>query len=178
MPSLSQTIAVLLLGLTWTISGADDTTNPAEESAVGAGHTESSSETPKAQKAPRTRSLTAGAATSNKAPAGLAAFDTRGRTDQTPQWIDGYDPEYFTLQIISVGSEESAKRLLESIAVLGRDKGYVGYELEGATRYGAFIGIYRRYSDAQRALQQLPPHIQEYKPWIRKVKDVQRQAWP
>ena len=117
-------------------------------------------------------------ASSGKKPSGLAAFDTRRTADQTPQWIEGYDPEYFTLQIVSVNNEESARRLVESIAVLGRDKGYVGYELEGAVRYGAFIGVYPRYRDARRALEQLPPHLQEYEPWIRKVKDVQHQALP
>lgn len=109
--------------------------------------------------------------------AGLAAFDTR-RSDPAAGWIMGYDPEYYTLQIISLSSEKSVRRFLESIAVRGRVKGYVGYDVAGTTRYGAFIGIYSSYADAKYARERLPPHIQEYKPWIRKVKDVRQRALP
>lgn len=159
----------------WSAATCAVTSTPAEQPAAEEMQQESSTETPQV---PRETPVEKEATPPADAPSGLAAFDTRRRSEQTPRWIDGHDPEYFTLQIISVGNEDSAKRLLESIAVRGRDKGYVGYELEGSTRYGAFIGIYRSYTEAERALQQLPPHIQEYKPWIRNVKDVQRQASP
>ena len=121
-----------------------------------------------------TESTEPSASVQDSGQANLAAFDTR--EVRSGRWIDGLNPNYYTLQLVSVGTEESVHDFLDTINVTGQEKGYVSYEAAGSIRYGAFLGIYESYTDAERARTELPEHLQANKPWIRRIGDLQQIA--
>jgi len=107
-------------------------------------------------------------AKSSPAPSKL---DVNG-SERAAGWITEFDPQHYTLQLISSSNEETAKRFLASIAGIGGDNGYVRYEAKGAMRYAVLYGVYASRTEAEHARAQLPADLRKNKPWTRKIGDL------
>jgi septal ring-binding cell division protein DamX len=107
------------------------------------------------------------AATPPPAPAASPATGT-APTDSLRRetWVRAQNPDSFTLQIGSVTSEKDVRRFLQENGIEA-EAGYIAVQIDGTTRYNALYGSYPSYAEAQRAVTQLPPALQQIKPWIR-----------
>lgn len=137
------------------------------------------------QRAPETVAAPAESATRSSDSGVVLAASSRASSkpdvtgsDSTAGWIKAYDPQHYTLQLISSSDEETAKRFLASIAGLGGDNGYVRYEAKGAMRYAVLHGVYASRSEAEQASAQLPVALRKNKPWTRKIGDLLRLVLP
>jgi general secretion pathway protein D len=88
------------------------------------------------------------------------------------QWLAGQDPNAYTVQLAAGDNAGELNALyLES----GADAPAALTQVadERASWYVLVSGVYANTADAQAAIERLPLSLQRYRPWIRRISDVQ-----
>lgn len=90
-------------------------------------------------------------------------------------WVDRHDPEHYTVQLVSVSSEQAVTRFLKTLDDMDQDRGFIRYEANGATRYAALFGVFVDREEAAVALEHLPDTLRNsLQPFVRQIGDLQR----
>ncbi len=110
-------------------------------------------------------------------PATAAEKHDSGVIHQLP-WILRQDPRNYTLQLASGVDEAAIRDLLESLSMLGETAYFKQPRHDGSLRYIALLGVFSSHTEANRLLQQLPPHLQKAHPWIRRFGRLQKILQP
>jgi len=98
------------------------------------------------------------------------------RLKQSQKWINSANPNHFSIQVLmtdadSVAGLERFLRQKEMAKVLGRI--YIYHtKIRGIPMTGVLYGEYTSYSDARRALTQLPAPLRRYQPYVRNIRNV------
>jgi len=88
-------------------------------------------------------------------------------------WVLSQPPESYTLQIGSVTDEKDILKFIRENH-LEQEAAYIQVEINGVTRYNAFLGVYSDYSGATQAIKSLPTELQNIKPWVRNFGILQK----
>lgn len=90
------------------------------------------------------------------------------------EWVRAQPADHFTLQLMAVKDEETARRFIERHHL--QDKAaYVRVQRDGKAFYAVFYGNYPSLLEARRAAKALPPKWDTPSPWIRSFKAVRAQ---
>lgn len=91
------------------------------------------------------------------------------------RWLLQQDPDYFTLQLVTVSSPESARAFVARQREPGE---FTIYQLQrdGRILHVVLYGLFSSRSAAQAAADNLPAEVGQVQPWIRSVGQVQDAA--
>jgi septal ring-binding cell division protein DamX len=91
------------------------------------------------------------------------------------RWLLEQDPEYFTLQLVTVSAAESASAFVERQGEPGE---FTIYQLQrdGRILHVVLYGLFSSRDAAERAADNLPAEVGQVQPWIRPVGQVQDAA--
>jgi len=81
-------------------------------------------------------------------------------------WVARQNPESFTLQLSSVLNEQDIVKFIKENNIES-EAAYIVVVVNGVTRYTALYGIYGTYTEAEKAIKQLPERLRNGKPWVR-----------
>lgn len=93
-------------------------------------------------------------------------------TIKREDWVLRQNPDFYTLQIVSVLKEKDIVGFINSHH-LESDAAYAKVVVNDATRYNAFYGVYESYDQAKSAIDRLPDSLRKIKPWIRNFSVLQ-----
>ncbi len=93
------------------------------------------------------------------------------------KWLSALDPNQYTLQLLSDTEESSVRRFVVGNVDPGQG-GYFSSRIKGGVWYSVVYGVYPDYDSARAAVERLPASLRTLKPWIRKVKSIQKQMYP
>lgn len=92
------------------------------------------------------------------------------------QWVMQQDREHFTIQL---GTSPDADLLKDFIPLINTDSAITLYPFKttdsGRFVYGLSTGIYEDLETALQAVDELPKEAVEFGPWIRPIKELQKQ---
>jgi len=98
------------------------------------------------------------------------------RIEETRLWLSQADPSHFSIQVMlaSTAEEGVLERLLQQQSSKGElDDLYVHrINVRGKEMIGAFYGDYRSYSEAEKALKQLPQELNRFQPYLRNMQQI------
>jgi TPR repeat protein len=83
-------------------------------------------------------------------------------------WLRQQDPGNYTLQLISLTSEETVAKYLRDHG-LQEQAGYIKVVIDGTTRYNAIYGLYDSHQNALIAIAALPEAVKRDQPWVRNI---------
>ncbi|MBI4006798.1 MAG: SEL1-like repeat protein [Gammaproteobacteria bacterium] len=81
-------------------------------------------------------------------------------------WVIQQNPEFFTLQLSSVLTEKDIVKFIKENNIES-EAAYIIVVINGVTRYTALYGVFDTYTEAEKAIKQLPENLQNGKPWVR-----------
>lgn len=96
------------------------------------------------------------------------SFDSEAET-----WVFSQEPSYYTLQLASSRNRE----LIEKYYVENRLKGKAGFYRsmrEGQEWFALVYGAFSSVSEARAAIEELPPELQKWSPWVRNIRDIHK----
>lgn len=98
-----------------------------------------------------------------------------GRPLLDRQWLLQQSPKAFTVQLVGVGSREDLRSYLAQYGGALDDKSlaFTVTQRDQKDRYNLFYGVFDSLDQARTAADALPPEVQAYKPWVRKLGAVQ-----
>lgn len=88
-------------------------------------------------------------------------------------WVRQQRPDTYTLQLASLLSEGEAMKFIHANK-LETGAAYMKVVISGTTRYTVIYGVYNTYDKAQRAVKTLPANLQQDKPWVRNLGQLQK----
>ena len=182
----------------WYQRAAEDGYHPAASrlAALRAANPElvSNSETPSSTPQPSEKASPAASATSPVESAGTASASspvtssvepvstaqTRPLSDgaeprSASEWLARFEPNHYTLQMLSHTNEASVRRYMEANFNVG-EAGYFAFELNGDTWYTVVYGDFASYSKARAEGAHLASQLRGPEPWVRKFAIIQRAA--
>jgi len=93
------------------------------------------------------------------------------------RWVRSLDPRHYTLQILSDRNKRTVKRFIER-HFKDNSAAYFPVRRKGKTWYVVIWGDFATRASAKRAIADLPPELRLNKPWVRRIKLVQREMMP
>lgn len=111
-------------------------------------------------------------AVSTRPPAEAAPPQAVRGTLHDALWLLRQDPEHYTIQALAVATEAAARRYYETAAP-GLEAGLAPTRRAGQTWHVLVLGIYPDADTARRAIPALPDPVQENRPFIRRIGDLQ-----
>jgi DamX protein len=108
--------------------------------------------------------------------AGIAEKEIiKGKSVYREKWLLSQNASYYTIQILGVHDEGRLVHFIEKDLTATRTNlAYYQTRHNGKDWYPLLYGVYASQKEASSAMQQLPPHIQEASPWIRRLSSVQK----
>ncbi|MDH5409601.1 MAG: SPOR domain-containing protein [Gammaproteobacteria bacterium] len=88
-------------------------------------------------------------------------------------WVMAQNPKHYTLQLVSSRSEDRVKKVFDSNNMTGKG-GYYKQERNGEVWYFLIYGAYKSSDEATSRISELPEEIQKSSPWVRQLKNIQR----
>lgn len=88
-------------------------------------------------------------------------------------WLRQQDPRRYTLQLISLTSEDPVARYISSHR-LDAEGGYIQVIVDNTTRYNAIYGLYDTHQAALTAIETLPEAVKRDQPWVRNIGVLQK----
>lgn len=87
-------------------------------------------------------------------------------------WLQKQEANKYTIQIASSRNKKSIVKAYKDNNFKG-EGGYYHYARDGIDRYGLIYGTFKTVAAANKAITQLPKHLRNKKPWVRKIKSLQ-----
>ncbi len=103
-----------------------------------------------------------------------ALNDDTGPNILREQWLLGQNPSCYTIQVLGVRTEESLARII--VAHRLPEHRHIASFLtsyRGEPAYPLLWGVYRHFSDASSALEELPGELKKFHPMIRRLSSIQ-----
>ena len=106
-----------------------------------------------------------------------------GKAVYREQWLLSQNSSSYTIQILGVHDERRLLNFIEKdLTATQTNLAYYQTRHKGKDWYRLLYGVYASQKEASSAMRQLPPHIQEASPWIRRMssvhKAIQKQTKP
>ena len=92
-------------------------------------------------------------------------------------WIRQQNPRHYTLQLASSTHRRVIEKYYRENRLEGRG-GYYRNRREGQDWYALVYGAYPTVSEARAAIGNLPEELRKWKPWVRRIRDIQRIMQP
>ena len=92
-------------------------------------------------------------------------------------WIREQEPGHYTLQLASSKNRSRIEKYYHQNKLQGQ-AGYYRNRRKGVDWYALVYGSYASRQEAQIAAENLPVSLRQWKPWIRRMKDIQRIMQP
>lgn len=107
-----------------------------------------------------------------------AAVGSRAILIDSPEdWIREQDASRYTLQLASSKNRGRIERYYRKNRLQGQ-AGYYRNRRKGEDWYALVYGSYATQQEARLAADNLPDSLRQWKPWIRRMKDIQRIMQP
>jgi TPR repeat protein len=90
-------------------------------------------------------------------------------------WLARFEPDHYTVQVLSHTDEASVRRYLEDNFEDG-EAGYFAFELDGRTWYSVVYGDFSSYAQATAAGARLAERMSGVEPWVRRFAVIQAVA--
>lgn len=107
----------------------------------------------------------------------IASIDAKQAGTSTPlrstEWFTSLDPDRYTLQILSLTREVSARAFIQSHQLEG-EAAYFAVRKNDKTWFAITYGLYESYQAAESAAKSLPKSINNLKPWVRNTGRIQQ----
>lgn len=113
----------------------------------------------------------AGSASSRGSPASAGG----GQRRSASAWLARFEPDHYTVQVLSHTEEASVQRYVEDNFEDG-EAGYFAFELEGRTWYTVVYGAYSSHAEASAAGARLAERLGGVQPWVRRLAVIQAAA--
>ncbi len=97
---------------------------------------------------------------------------------QNQDWLARQAPDNYSIQLVGVYREANLATFVNENAVHLRDYPLASNrsQLQGRDWYNLYYGNFSSFSEAQRAITQLPPALQNANPWIRQMDAIVKSA--
>jgi len=106
------------------------------------------------------------------------APDARALVIITPDdWIRQQNPRHYTLQLASSTNRRVIEKYYRENHLEGQG-GYYRNRRDGQDWFALVFGAYPTVSEAKAAIGDLPEELRKWKPWVRRLKDIQRVMQP
>ena len=88
-------------------------------------------------------------------------------------WLKQQAPDKYTIQIMANRNQSVLDTFVQKNQLTGQANKY-SYQYKNKTWYGLSMGVYSNVSEANKALNRLPPALRDHKPWVRQFKQLQK----
>jgi DamX protein len=149
---------------------------PGLQPAAGSARAEAAGTTDAAERSVATPAAAAvEAPAAAKPPAAASAPDSGTSGVRDSRWLLRQNPDYFTLQLITVSALDRAQAFVAKQKQPGE---FAIYQLqrEGRVLHVVIYGLYSSRDAAQQAADHLPAEAGDVRPWIRRIGQVQDAA--
>ena len=92
-------------------------------------------------------------------------------------WIRQQNPRHYTLQLASSTNRRVIEKYYRENHLEGQG-GYYRNRRDGQDWYALVYGAYPTVSEARAAIGDLPEELRKWKPWVRRLRDIQRIMQP
>jgi TPR repeat protein len=86
-------------------------------------------------------------------------------------WIASQNPGHYTLQLASSTNEKLIKKYYIENALYGK-AGYYRSLRGGEYWFALVYGVYPSVNDAKEAINNLPPDLKKWSPWVRNIRSI------
>ena len=90
-------------------------------------------------------------------------------------WLLQQKPNYFTLQLVAGYQKSTVNNFLTRHKLPATELAYYHSLNKGKDWHSLVFGVYPDYSSAKQTIDRLPPAVRKSKPWIRQLKNVQKE---
>lgn len=94
------------------------------------------------------------------------AFDS-----EAENWVFNQQGDYYTLQLASSRNRELIEKYYEENNLRGK-AGFYRSMREGQEWFALVYGAFPSVSEARAAIDDLPPELQKWSPWVRNIRDI------
>jgi len=93
------------------------------------------------------------------------------------EWVRQQNARHYTLQLASSTLRSKIERYYGQYRIAGQG-GYFHYRRNGRDWYALVYGAYPTVSAARLAIDNLPEALRTWKPWVRRIRDIQKEMLP